>query len=29
MKKQFGFRDESKYKMNAGDGANQRHKRQG
>jgi len=28
-KKQLGYRDESKYKMGAGDGANQRHKRQG
>lgn len=29
MKRQFGFRDDSKYKMGAGDGANQKHKRQG
>jgi len=29
MKKKMGFRDGSKYKMGAGDGANQRHKRQG
>mmetsp|Transcript_22818 Transcript_22818/g.28753 ORF Transcript_22818/g.28753 Transcript_22818/m.28753 type:complete len:82 (+) Transcript_22818:19-264(+) len=29
VKRQYGFRDESKYKMGAGDGANQKHKRQG
>mmetsp|Transcript_5549 Transcript_5549/g.7099 ORF Transcript_5549/g.7099 Transcript_5549/m.7099 type:complete len:84 (+) Transcript_5549:70-321(+) len=29
FKKKFGYRDETKYKMGAGDGANQKHKRQG
>ena len=29
MKKKLGFRDDSKYKMGAGDGANQKYKRQG
>eukprot|EP00979_Chaetoceros_neogracilis_P001956 scaffold349_cov267-Chaetoceros_neogracile.AAC.51 len=28
-KKKFGLRDDSKYKMGAGDGANQKYKRQG
>jgi len=28
-KKRLGFRDDSKYKMTAGDGANQKYKRQG
>jgi hypothetical protein len=29
LKKKLGYRDESKYKMGAGDGANQKYKRQG
>lgn len=29
MKKEMGYRDESKYKMKTGDGANQKYKRQG
>eukprot|EP00978_Attheya_sp_CCMP212_P037011 scaffold171769_cov39-Attheya_sp.AAC.1 len=28
-KKKLGYRDESRYQMSAGDGANQRYKRQG
>jgi len=29
VKKEMGYRDESKYKMKTGDGANQKYKRQG
>lgn len=29
LKKKLGYRDESKYRMEAGDGANQKYKRQG
>ena len=29
LRKRMGYRDESKYKMKAGDGANEKYKRQG
>jgi len=29
LRKKLGYRDASKYRMNAGDGANQKYKRQG
>mmetsp|Transcript_19440 Transcript_19440/g.27357 ORF Transcript_19440/g.27357 Transcript_19440/m.27357 type:complete len:80 (-) Transcript_19440:570-809(-) len=29
LRKKLGYRDETKYKMSAGDGANQKYKRQG